>query len=97
MRHILRFVWRILKLHLTSNLIRAIMGPVEGTITNLIRRYFKMYVQRWVEAKLVHSFFRWVSRMRIQYELANPAAPFQHDDFEVRMHQSDWKKFEEHF
>ena len=56
-----------------------------------------MYIQRWIKKELIRSFFPWVNRMDIEYELSEPMAPFQYEDFEVRMHQSDWQKFYEHF
>ena len=56
-----------------------------------------MYTQQWLDKSFVNSFFRWAERMSIEFELSNPWAPFEYEDFEVRMHHSDWKKFEEHF
>jgi hypothetical protein len=56
-----------------------------------------MYSLRWIEYRLKDYFFRWVDFHEIPHELVNPLAAFGKDDFQVRMHWRDWKKFEEHF
>ena len=57
-----------------------------------------MYSVRWIEQKLHRSFVYWIQRMGIDCEFIEPQQIlFCHDDFQVRMHWSDWKKFEEHF
>lgn len=84
------------RLGLTYNDLHGIMGADEGTNHNFID-WKKMYTQQWLDKKYVRLFFPWAERMGIEFELSNPFACFVYEDFEVRMHQSDWQKFDEHF